>query len=395
MERCGTVESSKSHILIVDDDPINTDILIGILGQAYDLTVTANGKDALEQATSEPCPDLILLDVMMPEMDGHEVCKRLKANAPTDRIPVIFVTAMDNVRDEEEGFLLGAAEYITKPFTPSIVALRVRNQIELFKARKALEDQNTALKGLVSERTEEIQQTQEATILTLGAMAKIRDNDTDNHVQRTRTYIALIAAALSETPRYRDILDEDTIDLICKSAPLHDVGKIGISDQVLRKPGKFTDAEFEEMKTHTVLGFNALNSVASILGSNSFLEVAKSMALCHHEKWNGTGYPLGLSGDAIPLSARLMAVADVYDALISERVYKSAYSHETALEIIQEGSGSHFDPDVVEAFMKVNKDIDFSAKQATPASCPEQPTILDQHLNAEPLENKRIRPLSH
>ena len=339
------VDLTKSIVLVVDDTETNIDILVETLGDAFDVSVAMDGEGALESVASEP-PDLILLDIMMPGMDGYEVCSRLKEDPATRDIPVIFVTAMGDAQDEEKGLALGAVDYITKPIQPALVKARVRNQLELKRHRDHLEE-------LVRERTLQLELTQEATIESLAALAEYRDPETGGHIKRTQNYVRMLAGQLKSHPRFEAFLTDETIEVLYRSAPLHDIGKVGIQDHILLKPGKLTDEEFQEMKNHTRYGRDALRAASNRLGSDSFLRLAEEIAYTHQEKWDGSGYPRGLAGEDIPISGRLMALADVYDALISKRVYKPPFPHAKAVAIITEGRGRHFDPDVVDAFLAV------------------------------------------
>ena len=339
--------NTQPLILAVDDAEMNLDILVETLGDEYDVAVAMDGETALDMA-AESLPDVILLDIMMPGMDGYEVCAELKKSGITRSIPVIFITALTEEGDEARGLALGAVDYITKPFSPELVKARVRNHIELKRYRDRLEE-------LVSERTRELARTQEAAIESMGTLAECRDPETGGHIRRTCGYVRLLAEGLAETPRHAAELDYATIDLLCKSAPLHDIGKVGIPDAILRKPGKLTAEEFEVMKQHPMLGRQAIMVAEKRLGGNSFLRYAREIAGTHHEKWDGTGYPQGLKGTDIPLPGRLMAVADVYDALISHRVYKAPMPHSEAVAIIREESGRAFDPDVVAVFLELHE----------------------------------------
>jgi len=348
----------KQTILIVDDTPDNIALLSALLKDKYRVKIATNGVKALQIAQSEPYPDLVLLDVMMPEMDGHETCRRLKQHPDTADIPVIFLTSRIEPEDEEMGLSLGAADYIAKPISPPIVLARVATQLSLKNARQFLQHQNRHLEHLVIERTRQVVQMQEATILAMASLAETRDNETGNHIRRTQAYVAALARRLRDHPRFRAVLSDDNIDLLYKSAPLHDIGKVGVPDRILLKPGKLDAEEFELMKLHTVYGRDAILAVEKHLGgSNGFLTFAREIAYSHQEKWDGSGYPQGLRGDAIPVSARLMAVADVYDALISRRVYKPAFSHEEAVGIMRQGRGAHFDPDILDAFLQIEEDF--------------------------------------
>ncbi|HQD56808.1 MAG TPA: two-component system response regulator [Candidatus Competibacteraceae bacterium] len=358
----------RQTILIVDDTPDNIVMLSSLLKDHYRTKVATNGERALKIAAADPPPDLILLDIMMPGMDGYEVCQRLKADIHTSDIPVIFLTAKTQEEDEEKGLRLGGVDYITKPINPPIVLARVETQLTLKNARQFLQDRNAFLEAEVQRRTEEIVAIQDAIILTMAALAEARDNETGNHIRRTQHYIRALANRLKHHPRFDHFLNEETIRQLFKSAPLHDIGKVAIPDRILLKPGRLTPEEFEIMKTHTTLGRDAILTAEKHLSnstsfSSAFLQMAQEIAYSHQERWDGAGYPEGLAGDAIPISARLMAVADVYDALISWRIYKPAMSHEEAVRIIREGRGNHFDPDIVDAFLEITNEFQAIAAQ--------------------------------
>lgn len=317
-----------------------------------------DGGRAVEIGRSDDPPDLILLDIMMPEVDGFEVCRRLKADSRTKDIPIIFVTTKGEVEDELQGFDLGAVDYITKPISPPVVLARVKTHIDLRRSRDALTRQNVALEERVRERTEELVLTQDATVLSLASLAETRDNETGRHLLRTQSYVRLLSEHIASKPRFCGFLSPETIDLLHKSTPLHDIGKVGIPDAILLKPGKLTVEEFEIMKKHTILGRDALLKAETLFGGkprSSFLRVAREIAYTHHEKWNGAGYPEGLAGESIPVSGRLMAVADVYDALVTTRVYKPPRPHAEAVRIMAAERGAHFDPDVLDAFLELQE----------------------------------------
>ncbi|MCK9390709.1 MAG: two-component system response regulator [Syntrophales bacterium] len=343
----------KPTILVVDDTPDNLSLMSGLLKDLYKVKIANNGERALKVALTGTPPDLILLDIMMPVMDGYETCRHLKSYSETRDIPVIFLTAKAEVEDEMQGFELGAVDYITKPISPPVVLARVQTHLQLKRVRDYLKNQNEFLEAEVQRRTKEVVAVQEVTILAMASLAETRDNDTGNHIRRTQFYVKVLAEKLRSHPRFNYFLDDDkTIDLLFKSAPLHDIGKVGIPDHILLKPGRFTPEEFEIMKTHCMLGRDAIVAAEQRLGIElPFLFFAKEIAYSHQEKWDGTGYPEGLSGDDIPISGRLMAVADVYDALICRRVYKEGMPHDKAVEIIVQSKGTHFDPDVVDAFL--------------------------------------------
>lgn len=342
----------QATILIVDDTPDNLSVLGELLHPTYRVRAANSGRRALQIAHGHPTPDLILLDVMMPEMDGYAVLAELRADPMTRNIPVVFVTAMDATEDEERGLDCGAVDYITKPLRPAIVLARVRTQLELKRARDFLSDQNSYLEAEVARRMGENQLIQRVSIHALARLAETRDPETGNHLRRTQEYVRMLAVGLKDHPRFAHYLDARTINILAQSAPLHDIGKVGIPDHVLLKPGKLTVDEWEIMKTHAKLGSDAIEMAERDAETPvEFLALAKEIAHYHHEKWDGSGYPEGRRGDDIPIAARLMALADVFDALICKRVYKPAIPYEQAREMILEGRCRHFDPDVVDAFI--------------------------------------------
>lgn len=358
--------AERSTILVVDDTRDNLTVIGGLLESAYRVRIANSGERALKVAATEPRPDLILLDIMMPGMDGYQTLEKLKEDPLTREIPVIFVTAMNADEDEEIGLRLGAVDYVTKPIRPAILLARVRTQLELKAARDRLSDENHTLEGEVRKRTRELELIKDVSMQALATLAEKRDNETGNHLIRTRTYIELLMQDLSLLPRFAPLLTPRRRELIAKAAPLHDIGKVGIPDHILLKPGRLTPEEFEIMKTHASIGANALTeAIERVLAARQtesqededhyalgFLELAREIAGGHHEKWDGSGYPKGLAGDDIPLSARLMALADVFDALICKRHYKAAFSLEETTSIIRQGRAVHFDPDIVDVFLK-------------------------------------------
>jgi len=337
-------------ILVVDDYKENLDILVESLIDKYQIFVAKNGLDAIEVA-KKVNPDLILMDIMMPIMNGYDALKHLKADSSTQDIPVILVSTLSEVRDKKKGFDLGAVDYITKPFEMMEVAYRVNIHLNLREAAKFLESQNRILEEKVLKRTKDNENLRDAMIETLAALAETRDSDTGNHIRRTQHYIIALAKSLKALGYSKDIITDNFINLLFKTTPLHDVGKVGIPDRILLKPGKLTDEEFEIMKTHAYIGYKSLKSADILSDNESFIELAAETAYTHHEKWDGSGYPRGLIGESIPLSGRLMAVVDVYDALVSKRIYKESMSHEQAVKIILGCSGTHFQPEIVEAFI--------------------------------------------
>jgi putative two-component system response regulator len=341
-----TGPGQSTRILLVDDNTTNLQLLNETLdGLGYKLLIAKSGRAALAIA-QKAALSLILLDIMMPEMDGYEVCRRLKADTATRQIPVIFITALAADDDKARGLGMGAVDYITKPFNPGLVRARVKIHLEL----KQHQDH---LKELVKERTRRLALTQAVTIESLATLAEYRDPETGGHIKRTQNYVKALAVELKDHPRFRRELDDKTIEMLYLSAPLHDIGKVGVPDHILLKAGKLTVEEFDEMKKHTQYGHDALYITEQKLGGDSFLRLARQIAHSHQEKWDGSGYPSGLKGDEIPIAGRLMALADVYDALISKRVYKPPFPHEKAVQIIVEGRGTHFDPDLVDAFVKL------------------------------------------
>ena len=351
-------------ILVVDDSPDSLEMISTELMKYYEVHVATDGVRCLELARRVRRPDLILLDVMMPGMDGYEVCRRLKANPDTADIPVLFLSGRTAAEDERIGLEIGAEDYLAKPVNPAVMLARVRAHLRLKAAADYLRDQNSFLEREVARRVRELSAVQDITIYAMATLAETRDNETGNHIRRTQNYVITLATKLAENPKYAVQLPRQEIELLYKSAPLHDIGKIGIPDRILLKPGRLTPEEFEIMKTHAAIGKDSIKAAEQLVGMpDSFLRFAKEIAGCHHEKWDGSGYPEGLAGEAIPLSARLMALADVYDALISKRVYKEAFSHEVARNIIVQGSGTHFDPAVIEAFIALEQDFIDIAKR--------------------------------
>ncbi|WP_319776965.1 HD domain-containing phosphohydrolase [Maridesulfovibrio sp.] len=339
------------QVLIVDDTVENLQVLMEALRSEYAIVTAKNGEKALELAMNKPRPDIILLDIMMPGMNGYEVCEKLKADVRTKDIPVIFITVLMEEEDEARGLALGAVDYIVKPFCPALVKARVKNQLDLKEHQDNLE-------RLVKERTKELALVKKVTIECLATMAEWRDPETGGHIARTQNYVKILAEHAMEQEEFASQLDEELIETLYLSAPLHDVGKVGVADAILLKPGKLTAEEFEEMKKHSQFGSDALAGAEKALGGNSFLHHAREIAFAHHEKWDGSGYPRGISGEDIPLSARIMAIADVYDALISKRVYKEPFPHSKAVKIISEGrSGTHFDPRLTDIFLKIQEEF--------------------------------------
>jgi len=348
------MDLSQCTILAVDDTKINLDILVNALGDSYELAVALDGRTALEMAGQAP-PDLILLDIMMPGLDGYEVLTRLKADPLTCEIPVIMLSALSEISNKARGFQLGAVDYVIKPFEISELLARVHTHLSLGKARRDLKNHNELLEAKVRERTRQLILTQQATIESMAALAEYRDPETGQHIHRVKGYVTLLAEELRMHPEHSKLLTRDYIELLSLSCPLHDIGKVGVPDHILLKPGPLTPEEFKEMQRHTEYGRDAILSVQKKLGQMPFLRLAEDIAYTHHERWDGGGYPQGLKEQEIPLCGRIMSIADVYDALISRRVYKPPFTHSKALEIILSGSGKQFDPDIVEVFAEFSE----------------------------------------
>jgi putative two-component system response regulator len=369
------ISLASNTILVVDDTRENLEVIGGILRKKYHVRVANSGQRALKAAAMDPRPDLILLDVMMPDIDGYTVIRELKATPETKQIPVIFVTAMDSDQDEEFGLSLGAVDYVTKPIRPAILLARVQTQLELKVSRDLLQDQNQWLENEIKQRMTENELIKDVTLYALASLAEARDQETGYHLHRTQTYLILLMEQLKDHPRFRDELTQQGRQLIAKAAPLHDIGKVGIPDEILLKPARLTPEEFEVMKTHSKIGGDALAKAtqrvleshpddqedAESRGSLAFLEIAQQIALYHHERWDGNGYPEQLVGEAIPIAARLMALVDVFDALSCKRPYKQPFPMDETIAIICDERGRQFDPDVVDAFVALqNKFIEIA-----------------------------------
>ncbi|MCF8092287.1 MAG: two-component system response regulator [Desulfotignum sp.] len=351
-----TGNTEKPIVMTVDDTPANLELLQGILQkQGYEVAAFPRGAMALKAAAKNP-PDLVLLDIMMPEMDGFEVCRRFKDHPELKEIPILFISALDDPAKKIRAFSEGGLDYVTKPFQEEEVLARVNTHLCLHQAKKELERHNHDLEDLVEEKVEEISDSQLATILAVSKLTEYRDDDTGRHIERTQTFCKILAQKLSNTP-YTDISPE-FIDNIYHAAPLHDIGKVGIPDNILLKPGKLTPDQFETMKTHTTIGAKTLQQVRNRYPGNAFINMGIALTRSHHEKWDGTGYPDGLAGKEIPLSGRIMALADVYDALRAARPYKKPFPHEKACRIIREDAGTHFDPAVAEAFISLESEFE-------------------------------------
>jgi putative two-component system response regulator len=348
-------EDSAECIMIVDDSRSSLVLLEGMLHeQGYHVYPFSRGEQALKVAMESP-PDLILLDIVMPGMDGFEVCEHLKQDANLRDVPVIFISSQNEIKSKVKAFSMGCVDYITRPFEFEEVRTRVKTHLRLRQMQIRLMNHNHELERLVEEKVKEITDSWIATILALAKLAESRDDDTGKHLERVQVLCRILAEDLALLPEYHETIDRNFIDNIYHASPLHDIGKVGIPDHVLLKPGKLDPDEFDLMKRHTIIGAQTLEAVHEKYQGNIFIDMGIAIARSHHERWDGKGYPDGLAGDNIPLCARIMAVADVYDALRSNRCYKQAMPHEKAVTIIREGRGVHFAPDVVDVFLSLER----------------------------------------
>ena len=349
-------ETRATRIMVVDDTPANLRLLDNVLRErGYQVFAFRNGDLALNAARRNP-PDLILLDVNMPDMNGYEVCEKLKADPGLQDIPVIFISAMNETMDKVRAFSTGGVDYVSKPFQVEEVEARVRTHLKLHRLQIQMAEHNLRLQELVNDQVREITSAQMAIIFAMAKMAESRDDETGSHSERVRRFCLLLATELGQ--REHGLIDDEFRELIFHASPLHDIGKVSTPDAILQKPGKLTPEEYKIMQMHTITGAQTLEAVRQHYPNNAFLNMGIAIARWHHERWNGSGYPDGLAGEAIPLSARIMAVADVYDALRSRRRYKLAYSHEMSCTLISQGKSSHFDPQLVDAFQSLEKEFD-------------------------------------
>ncbi|MCG2583688.1 HD domain-containing phosphohydrolase [Massilia sp. TS11] len=339
-------------MLVADADTSELMQINALLEARYEVKLANGGAQALRMLEQQP--DVLLLAAAMPEPDGLQLCARVCADPATAALPVLVLCT--DAAQRSAALQAGAADTLDLPLDPDSLQQRVATQLELAQARRLLAERALQLETLVAARTEELSRMRDATILALANLAESRNHDTVNHLRRTQHYVVALARHLQQHPRFARELDEDTIGLLFRAAPLHDIGQVGVPDAILLKPGALTPEEFAQMKMHTVYGRDAIREVESCMGgSNAFLRHAADIAYSHQEKWDGSGYPQGLAGEAIPLSARLMAVADVYDALVSRRIYRPAFTHETAVEMVRQGRGEHFDPDIVDAMLAIEE----------------------------------------
>lgn len=344
-------KNEKKKILLIDDVKFNLVTARDVLKDDYILWEAMSAKEGFELLKKE-LPDLILLDIVMPEMDGYEMITKLKNTRRYKKIPVIFLTAETDPKAEIKGFDLGAVDFITKPFIAPVMKRRVQTQLELSAYQHHLEE-------LVEQKCEENDRLQYLISSGFAELVESRDGVTGGHIKNTLIYFNEFIHFLREDPKYHDEITDDFIKLTVRSAPLHDIGKIGIDDKVLRKPSSLERTEMQYMQTHAELGGATFHKIRKIYPESELLQIAEHMAMYHHERWDGTGYPTGKSGLDIPLEARIMSVVDVYDALTSKRPYKEPFSHEKSMEIIVSGRGTQFDPDLVDAFVKCGDKIKF------------------------------------
>jgi putative two-component system response regulator len=347
---------SKGRILIVDDNAMNVDILRRILRKEYDLETAANGADCLAKIPAFQ-PQLVLLDIMMPGIDGYETCRRIKSSAVGPFVQVILVSGKGSTAERLQGYAAQADDYVVKPFdhdemlSKARVHLRLaRTQGQLAAAKQELEIYANDLEQLVARRTQQWAATQDMTVFALAQLTDSRDPETGEHISRIRYYAQTLAEELQCNGPYRAMIGDRFLEDLYRGSPLHDIGKVAVPDAILQKPGKLTPQEFEQIKLHVLVGGDTLENARNYVGRGTFMDMAADIARYHHERYDGSGYCAGLQGQAIPLAARIVALADVYDALTSPRIYKPAYAPDYARQIIRDESGAHFDPAVVDAF---------------------------------------------
>lgn len=347
---------AKKTIFLVDDDITNLTIGKNALSGDYNV-FTLNSGTRLLKMLDKTMPDMILLDVEMPEMNGYDTIKMIKRKSETADIPIIFLTAKNDSESELEGLSLGAIDYIFKPFSPPLLLKRIEVHLLVESQKKELIHYNDNLQEMVKAKTKTVVELQNAILKTMAELVECRDDVTGGHIERTQNYLKTLINAMTRCHLFAEETSSWDMDIVLQSAQLHDVGKISIKDSILLKPGRLTQEEFEKIKEHTLMGEKIITEIEKSTSEQAFLKYAKILAGTHHEKWDGSGYPFGLRGQAIPLLGRLMAIADVYDALVSERPYKKAFTHEEAAAIISEGSGTHFEPVLVELFLSVSDEF--------------------------------------
>jgi len=357
--------SAQKTIFLVDDDMTNLTVGDKTLSEIYNV-FTLNSGALLLKMLDRRIPDLILLDVEMPGLDGYETIRLIKAKKETCNIPVIFLTGKSNSESELEGLSLGAIDYISKPFSPPLLRKRIELHLLVDSQKKELVNFNNNLLNMVDAKTKTILELQNAILNTMAELVEGRDEIEGTHIEKTQRYLQILLTAIQEKELYREETASWDCDLVLQSTQLHDVGKIVIKDNILQKPGKLTDEEFEQVKKHTTFGEKIIDKIRKNTSEETFLHYARIFAGTHHEKWDGTGYPKGLKNVEIPVLGRMMAIADVYDALVSERPYKKAFSHEEAVDIISSCKGTHFDPGMVDLFLGVSDEFQKVASGTKP-----------------------------
>ena len=357
-------EVGLKRVVLVDDDYANLVNGKNVLKKQYEVFTVPSGEKLFE-LLGQIIPDIILLDIEMPNMSGYDVLRKLKLNPVSMEIPVIFLTARSDVGSELEGLSLGAIDYMAKPFSPPLLLKRVENHLASETQKKQLREYGENLAQMVKDQTRTIVELQNAILSVLATVVEYRDDETGAHVSRTQRYLRVLVDALSKSRFYNNEIDMWDVRLMLLSSQLHDVGKVAIPDAILLKPGKLTPEEFNVIKTHTVIGSRIIGGIEGELHEHQFIQYAGIMAVSHHERWDGSGYPYGLSKQDIPLQGRCMAIVDVYDALVSVRPYKKAFTHEEALGIIAESRETHFDPLVVDAFLDVADQIYTESQKAS------------------------------
>lgn len=347
----------NKKILIVDDNETNLKILTLILKKDAYRVLQVTDPKVVRSLVLQEKPDLILLDVNMPDINGFDLAERLKKDPQVEDIPIIFISALSNSSDVAKGFAVGAVDYITKPYKAEEARVRIKTHLKMVDMKKELEEKNKHLMQIVEQQVRKTSEAQMETIFSLAKLAQSRDDDTGKHLERVQKYCYALATELAKSSPYKNEITKSFVKNIVYASPLHDIGKVAISDSILLKPGRLTPEEFNKMKYHTTYGADTLSEVHKKFGTNDFIEMGVYIARYHHERWDGSGYPENLQGEDIPLCARIMAIADVYDALASRRVYKDAFPHEKCVDIMKEGRGTQFDPYILDAFMTINQEF--------------------------------------
>ena len=354
------MNTGRKTIFLVDDDITNLTMGKSVLSDIYNV-FTINSCSRLMKMLEKRIPDLILLDIEMPEVNGYETLVLLKSSETTKEIPVIFLTAQSDRENELKGLSLGAIDYIAKPFSPPLLLKRIEVHLLIESQKKELLNFNSNLQKMVEAKTQKLVELKDAYLKTMAELVECRDYITGGHIERTQFYLSILLEAMQKCESYGGEIASWDKNLIVQSAQLHDIGKIAIKDSILQKPGRLSSEEFDEIKMHVAAGEKVIEKIKETTAEGEFLEQASILVATHHEKWDGSGYPRGLKGNEIPLQGRLMAIADVYDALVSDRPYRKAMEHQDAVKIIMENSGKHFDPALINVFEDISdKYSDFS-----------------------------------